>query len=185
MRKNTYCNIPSMAEKCQCPVDLCISDFIAGCICCVLSQHSSGNAVQLWSTDQFHHCLRSSWLCGGRNNCSPLFCISNCLHIDPSSFRIPVNNAQNYYIYTHSNQSTNRNREFSMQSIFSKIRNFIIPSCRRRKSAYSPSLIDDCDDESEDSEDDKASRRLDVSRMGCDLWSCARVGRTRRHTHDK
>lgn len=128
MRKNTYCNIPSMAEKCQCPVDLCISDFIAGCICCVLSQHSSGNAVQLWSTDQFHHCLRSSWLCGGRNNCSPLFCISNCLHIDPSSFRIPVNNAQNYYICTHSNQSTNRNREFSMQSIFSKIRNFIIPA---------------------------------------------------------
>lgn len=65
--------------------------------------------------------------------------------------------------------ANSRCNQYSAKSVISLFLQHFIQSCRRRKSAYSPSLIDDCDDESEDSEDDKASRRLDVSRMGCDL----------------
>lgn len=65
--------------------------------------------------------------------------------------------------------ANSRCNQYSAKSVISLFLQHFIQSCRRRKSAYSPSLIDDCDDKSEDSEDDKASRRLDVSRMGCDL----------------
>lgn len=132
-------------------------------------RHPSENAVQLWSTRICTDHLYDD------DDDDVAAIVPHCSASAGLSHSVFPSIMHKTIIFAHTAINpqiaiaNSRCNQYSAQSVISLSLPHFIPSCRLRKSASSRPLIDDYDDESEDSEDDKASSRFDGSPMDGDL----------------